>query len=50
MSMNYDAVNANLVRSELWSDQIKEILLDRLQGTKYVRWLNGFPDGTQAST
>jgi hypothetical protein len=47
MSMNYDAVNANLVRSELWSDQIKEILLDRLQGTKYVRWLSGFPDGNQ---
>jgi len=45
--MNYDAVNANLVRSELWSDQIKEILLDRLQGTKYVRWLSGFPDGNQ---
>jgi len=47
MSMNYDAVNANLVRSELWSDQIKEILLDRLQGTNYVRWLSGFPDGNQ---
>lgn len=47
MSMNYDAVNANLVRAELWSDQLKEILQDRLQGTKYVRWLSGFPDGNQ---
>jgi len=47
MGMNYDAVNANLVRAELWSDQLKEILKDRLQGTKYVRWLSGFPDGNQ---
>jgi hypothetical protein len=47
MGMDYSAVNANLVRAELWSDQLKEILQDRLQGTKYVRWLSGFPDGNQ---
>ena len=47
MGMDYSAVNANLVRAELWSDQLKEILKDRLQGTKYVRWLSGFPDGNQ---
>ncbi len=47
MGMDYSAVNANLVRAELWSDQLKEILQDKLQGTKYVRWLNGFPDGNQ---
>lgn len=45
--MDYTAVNNNLVRAELWSDQLKEILKDRLQGTSYVRWLNGFPDGNQ---
>jgi hypothetical protein len=47
MGMDYSAVNANLVRAELWSDQIKEILKDKLQGTKYVKWLSGFPDGNQ---
>ena len=47
MGMDYTTVNANLVRAELWSDQLKEILQDRLQGTKYVRWLSGFPDGNQ---
>lgn len=47
MGMDYNAVNNNLVRAELWSDQIKEILQDSLQATKYVRWLSGFPDGNQ---
>jgi hypothetical protein len=40
-------MDTNLVRAELWSDQIKDILLDKLAGTKYVRWLSGFPDGSQ---
>lgn len=44
---DFDLVNTNLVRSELWSGQLKDILLDRLQGTRYVRWLTGFPDGNQ---
>lgn len=47
MGMDYTAVNTNLVRAELWSDQIKEILQDSLAATKYVRWLSGFPDGNQ---
>lgn len=47
MGMDYSTVNANLVRAELWSDQLKEILRDRLQATKYVRWLSNFPDGNQ---
>lgn len=47
MGMDYGTVNTNLVRAEVWSDQLKEILLDRLQGTKYVKWLSGFPDGNQ---
>lgn len=34
-----------LVRSEIWSTQLKDVLQDELQATKYVDWLNGFPDG-----
>lgn len=34
-----------LIRSEIWSTEVKEALLDTLQGTNYVRWLNEFPDG-----
>lgn len=45
--MDYTKVNANLVRSELWSAELKDILMDSLQATKYVRWLSGFPDGNQ---
>lgn len=45
MSFDYSTVNTHLVRAELWSDQLKDILKDRLQGTKYVRWLTNFPDG-----
>lgn len=43
---NYSAVETNLVRAELWSSQIKDVLQERLMGDKYVRWLSGFPDGT----
>lgn len=45
MSFDYSTVNTHLVRAELWSDQLKDILKDRLQGMKYVRWLANFPDG-----
>ena len=34
-----------LIRSELWSSQIKEVLLDELMAQKYIRWLSEFPDG-----
>jgi hypothetical protein len=43
---DFAKVNENLVRSELWSDQLKDILLDMLQGQKYVNWMTNFPDGT----
>lgn len=39
---NMDAVT----RAELWSTQLKDILMDKTQGTNYVRWLSEFPDGT----
>lgn len=34
-----------LIRSEVWSAQLKEVLKDQLEATKYVRWID-FPDGT----
>lgn len=36
---------AFLVRANIWSQQIKEILLADLQATGYVNWLTEFPDG-----
>lgn len=35
-----------LIRSELWSAQLKEVLLDELMGPAFVRFLTDFPDGT----
>lgn len=33
------------IRSEVWSGEIKDVLLDALEGQRYVRWLSEFPDG-----
>lgn len=41
---NYNT-NEHLVRSNLWSSQIKEVLLDELFATKYVDMITDFPDG-----
>lgn len=35
-----------LIRSEIWSGDLKRILEDQLMATKYVDWLSEFPDGT----
>lgn len=43
--MNDSAVSTNLVRSNLWSSELKEILRDEMQAQRYVRMLDGFPDG-----
>jgi hypothetical protein len=43
--IDFAKVNENLVRAELWSNEIKDVLQEKLIGDKYVRWLNGFPDG-----
>lgn len=43
---DYSAVSANLVRAELWSDQLKEVLKDMLMGQRFVSWISNFPDGT----
>jgi hypothetical protein len=37
--------NEHLIRSNLWSSQIKEVLLDELFATKYVDMITDFPDG-----
>lgn len=37
--------NEHLVRSNLWSAQIKEVLLEELFATKYVDMISDFPDG-----
>jgi len=40
-----DMNNQYLVRTQLWSRQIKELLLDDLNAMKFVRILQDFPDG-----
>jgi hypothetical protein len=39
--------SAILIRSEIWSTQLKEILLDELNAQGWVNWLSEFPDGDQ---
>lgn len=44
MSWN-TGVAEHLIRSEIWSKELKEILLDDLKGQQYVRWMSEFNDG-----
>jgi hypothetical protein len=37
--------NDHLIRSNLWSADLKEVLMDELMGTKYVKMITDFPDG-----
>lgn len=37
----------NMIQTEVWSSQLKEILLDELIATKYVKWLSEFPTGDE---
>ena len=46
MSMTTASGNV-LIRSELWSSQLKEVLQDELAAQGWVNWLSEFPDGTQ---
>ena len=39
------ATNEHLIRSNLWSSQLKEVLLDELMAMKYVDMISDFPDG-----
>lgn len=43
--VSYANNSTHLVRANLWSNQIKEVLLDELMGTKYVDMITDFPDG-----
>lgn len=36
-----------LIRAELWSNELKDVLTDELMAEKFVRWLDNFPDGNQ---
>lgn len=38
-----------LIRSEVWANEIKEILRDSLMAERYVRWLTDFNDGNQVT-
>lgn len=40
------ASNEHLIRSDIWSRQIKQLLLDDLCATRFVRILTDFSDGT----
>jgi hypothetical protein len=40
-----DANTQNLIRTNLWSRQIKELLLDELNAMKFCRIISDFPDG-----
>lgn len=35
----------HLIRENLWSPNLKEVLLDELMGMRYVRMISDFPDG-----
>jgi hypothetical protein len=44
--MAMTTANTNLLtRSDIWSSELKEILRDEMQAQRYVRMLDGFPDG-----
>lgn len=39
-------VSDHIIRSEVWSRQLKEVLEDDLKAMGFVDWLDEFPDGT----
>lgn len=46
MAMN--TTNGDLIiRSEIWSQQLKDVLQDELEAQNWVDWLTDFPDGNQ---
>ena len=44
------AGNQHLIRTDLWSRQIKELLLDDLNAMKFVRMISDFPDGQRINS
>lgn len=47
MSGMTSAGNQHLIRTDIWSRQIKELLLDDLNAMKFVRMIQDFPDGSR---
>lgn len=45
--MHYTSNTEHLTRSDLWSTQLKELFEAELFATRYVDWLDGFPDGDE---
>jgi hypothetical protein len=45
--MHTTANSAILIRSEVWSSQLKDVLQDELNAQGWVNWLSEFPDGDQ---
>lgn len=45
MAGNITTNTANLIRTDVWSQELKEILREELQAMRYVRMLTDFPDG-----
>lgn len=45
MSGMTTANSQHLIRSEIWSNELKDILQDEMFAQQYVRMLSGFPDG-----
>jgi hypothetical protein len=44
--MSHSTVNtAQLRRTNIWSSQLKDVVLDELMAQQWVRWLTDFPDG-----
>lgn len=39
--------NVHLIRDDVWSKQLKSLLLDDLMAMRYVRIITDFPDGTE---
>jgi hypothetical protein len=45
MAGNLTTNTGDLIRDDLWSAELREILREELQATKYVDWRSDFPDG-----
>lgn len=45
MAGNITTNTGNLIRDDLWSAELREILREELQAMKYVDWRSDFPDG-----
>lgn len=45
MAGNITTNTGDLIRDDLWSAELREILREELQATKYVDWRSDFPDG-----